>query len=112
MTKRIYMAAAAVAAIASGGWFFRRAPAQPLNAICALSRAGADVTVSREPASAEEAAERAAAELRAAGWNETPVSVRSFHLLMCGEDVLALVAEDLPSGGSRLTTLHKRRALR
>ena len=105
------MLAALAAALVSGGWFFKRAPAPPPGAIHSSSRAGADVSVRHDPNPAFDAAERAAAELRAEGWTETPVSAGAFHLLTRGADVAALVAEDLPSGGSRITTLHRRHTL-
>lgn len=112
MKRTVIIAAAVAAALLTGGWFFRRIPSAPKDALYALSRAGADVTVRRIPAAAEEAADRAAAELREAGWSEAPVSVRTFHLLTRGDSIAALVAEDVPSGGARLTTIIKRRAMR
>ena len=109
--KRIAVIAAIAAAAISGGWIFRRAPAPPPDAIHASSRGDATVSVRHDPSPASDAAERAAAELRADGWAETPVSTPAFRLLTRGSDVTALVAEDLPSGGSRITTLHQRHAL-
>ena len=112
MKRTAIIATVVIATLLTGGWFFRRVPAAPKDALYALSRAGADVTVRRVPAAAIDAADRAAAEFRDAGWSEAPVSVRTFHLLTRGDDVAAMVAEDVPSGGSRLTTIIKHRALR
>ena len=109
--KRAALIAAIAAAALSGGWIFRRAPAPPPDAVHASSHGDSAVSVRHDPAHASDAAERAAAELRDDGWAETPVSTPTFHLLTRGSDVVALVAEDLPSGGSRITTLHQRHAL-
>ena len=109
--KRLPLAVALTAAVLSCGWFFRRVPAPPQDAIYSGGRGGSAISVRHDPSPASEAAERAAAELRADGWVETPVSTPSFRLLTRGSDVVALVAEDLPSGGSRITTLHRRHAL-
>ena len=109
--KILALLAALAAAVVSGGWFFRRAPVPPPDATYASTRGDSAVHIRHDASQAFDAAERAAAELRAAGWADTPVSAGTFHLLTRGADVMALVAEDLPSGGSRITTLHRRHAL-
>jgi len=111
MRRMIIITAIVAAALFTGGWIFRRMPSAPKDALYAFSRAGADVSIRHDPSIADDAADRAAAELRDKGWSETPVSVRTFHLLTRDNDIIALVAEDIPSGGSRITTIHKRHAL-
>jgi len=109
--KRIAVIAAVAVAAISGGWIFRRAPAPPPDAIHSSARGDSAISVRHDSYPAPDAAERAAADLRADGWIETPVSTPTFRLLTRGGDVTALVAEDLPSGGSRITALHQRHAL-
>ena len=109
--KRIALIAAIATATLSGGWIFRRAPAPPPDAIHTSSHGDSAVSIRHDPSPALDAAERAAAELRDDGWTETPVSTPTFRLMTRGSDITALVAEDLPSGGSRITTLHQRHAL-
>ena len=58
-------------------------------------------------AGAAEAAERAANAYRAAGWEELPVSTRTFRLFARGARTAALLAEDAPSGGTRVTEFRR-----
>ena len=104
--KRSALIAVLAAAAISGGWFVRRLPQPPPGALCDVSRAKSRVSVYNAPQPAAEAVELAAAGLLAGGWTEAPVSTATFRLLTRGSDVTALVAEDLPDGGSRVTTLH------
>lgn len=110
--KRSVLLAAITVAVLTGGWIFRKVPAYPADALHRASRHDTGFSVRRDAAPAADAARRAALELISDGWTQTPVSAGTFHLLTRENDVIALVAEDLPSGGSRITTLHRRRALR
>ena len=44
---------------------------------------------------------------RAAGWEELPVSTRTFRLFARGARTAALLAEDAPSGGARVTEFRR-----
>ncbi len=111
MVRRVVAFLAIAAAVLTGGWIFRRAPATPQDALYASSHGDSQVTVRHHASQAFDAASQSAAELTSAGWTESPVSAGTFHLLTRDGDVVAIVAEDLPSGGSRITTLHRRHAL-
>ena len=86
-----------VAALLAGGWIFHtQATVEPAYA----------ETLSGDMAAAE-AAERAANAYRAAGWEELPVSTRTFRLFARGARTAALLAEDAPSGGARVTEFRR-----
>ncbi len=111
MVRRVLAFLAMAAAVLTGGWIFRRAPTMPQDALHSTSRGDSQISVRRHSSAAFDAASQSAAELVSAGWTESPVSAGTFHLLTRDGDVVAIVAEDLPSGGSRITTLHRRHAL-
>lgn len=98
--------AAALAALA-GGWVFTTR-SLPLNAEY-HSVVGGDyeVAVRFEHGTAETAAEKAAAEYKNDGWEELPVSTRTFKLFSRGRRTAALLAEDLPDR-VRVTELRRK----
>lgn len=99
-----------VAALLAGGWIFRtQATVEPAYA---ETLAGDMVVAVRfESGSAAEAAERAAETYRAAGWEELPVSTRTFRLFARGPRTAALLAEDIPSGNVRVTEFRRGKEL-
>lgn len=90
-----------------GGWFFqvRTGPEQPdyRGTIAGDS----EVSVWFESGYAFDAAAKAAAEYRSAGWEELPVSTDTFKLFAKGNRTAALLAEDL-SSGVRVTELRRK----
>ncbi len=93
-----------LSALLAGGWIFR--VQQTVDPVYSGTVAGdAQVSVRFEPGTAEEAADRAAAGYRSAGWDMLPVSTRTFKLFTRGSRTAALLAEDIPQGGSRVTEL-------
>ena len=71
----------------------------------------ANVSVRFEAGTAEEAAARAAEAYRSAGWEELPVSTRTFKLFARGRRTAALLVEDVPQGGTRVTEFRRGSAL-
>ena len=59
----------------------------------------------------EEAAARTAEAYRSAGWEELPVSTRTFKLFSRGRRTAALLVEDVPQGGTRVTEFRRGSAL-
>ncbi len=95
-----------VTALLAGGWFFR--VQKTVDPVYTGTVAGdAAVSVRFEPGTAEEAADRAAASYRAAGWDVLPVSTRTFKLFARGHRTAALLAEDSPAGGARVTEFRR-----
>ncbi len=95
-----------VSALLAGGWIFR--VQKTVAPVYAGTVAGdAQVSVRFEPGTAEEVADRAAANYRSAGWDVLPVSTRTFKLFARGRRTAAFLAEDQPQGGSRVTELIK-----
>ncbi len=89
-------------ALLAGGWIFRTAPAAAPDAYAGAFAGGQRVSVRPVPGPAAVAAERAAADYRAAGWTELPVSTRTFRLFARGARTAALLAEDAPDGRTLL----------
>ncbi|MGN0847219.1 MAG: hypothetical protein ACI4RA_07535 [Kiritimatiellia bacterium] len=103
--KRALLAFALVAALAAAGWIFR--VQKTVEPVYAGTIAGdAQVAVRFEPGAAEDAAARAAAAYRDAGWQELPVSTPTFRLFARGRRTAALLAEDAPSG-ARVTEFRR-----
>lgn len=95
-----------VAALLAGGWIFHtQATVEPAYA----ETLSGDMTVAVrfEAGPAAEAAEWAANAYHAAGWEELPVSTRTFRLFARGARTAALLAEDAPSGGARVTEFRR-----
>ena len=108
MKRRFVIPAIAVALAAlAGGWVFTTR-SLPLNAEY-HSVVGGDyeVAVRFEHGTAETAAEKAAAEYKNDGWEELPVSTRTFKLFSRGRRTAALLAEDLPDR-VRVTELRRK----
>lgn len=98
------------AALLAGGWIFRTQTAvEP--AYEATLAGDVVVAVRFEPGPAAEAADRAAAAYRAAGWEDIPVSTRTFRLFARGARTAALLAEDAPSGSARVTEFRRGKEL-
>ena len=91
-----------VGALLAGGWIFRTAPVPAPDAYAGVFAGGQQVSVRPVPGPATVAAERAAADYRAAGWTELPVSTRTFRLFARGARTAALLAEDAPDGRTLL----------
>lgn len=99
-----------VCAVLAGGWIFRTQ--QTVEPVYAGTIAGdAAVSVRFETGTAEDAAARAADAYRSAGWEEVPVSTRTFKLFARGRRTAALLAEDVPQGGVRVTEFRRGREL-
>ena len=95
-----------VCALLASGWIFHTQ--QVVEPTYAGTVAGdANVSVRFETGTAEEAAARAAEAYRAAGWEELPVSTRTFRLFAHGRRTAALLAEDNPQGGVRVTEFRR-----
>ena len=95
-----------VCVLLAGGWIFQTQRA--VEPTYAGTLAGdANVSVRFEPGTAEEAAARAADAYRSAGWEEVPVSTRTFKLFARGRRTAALLAEDVPPGGARITEFRR-----
>lgn len=93
-------------ALFTGGWIFQTR--QAVDPVYTGTVAGdATVSVRFETGTAEEAAERAAEAYRSAGWVEVPVSTRTFRLFAHGRRTAALLAEDVPQGGVRVTEFRR-----
>ena len=108
MKRRIIIPAViAILAALAGGWIFTTR-SLPLNAEY-HSLVGGDyvVAVRFEHGTAETAAEKAAAEYKNDGWDELPVSTRTFRLFSRGRRTAALLAEDLPDK-VRITELRRK----
>lgn len=99
MNRRLLLPAALAAVLlAAGGWIFRVQPAPPEPDYAAAFAGGAGVSVRFVPGCAADVAARIAADYRADGWEELPVSTAAFRLLARGRRVAAVLAEDLPAG--------------
>ena len=106
MTRRALLLLLAVPLFA--GWiFFRQARRNTDEYAAAFQDGRSAVTVSFVPAGAVQAADDAEAALRAEGWKPAPVSTPTFRLLVKGQGVAALLAEDL-RGQTRVTLLKTR----
>ena len=99
-----------VCALLAGGWIFQTR--QTVEPTYAGTVAGdANVSVRFEAGTAEEAAARAAEAYRSAGWEELPISTRTFKLFARGRRTAALLVEDVPQGGTRVTEFRRGSAL-
>ncbi len=95
-----------LSALLAGGWIFHAQ--KTVDPVYSGMVAGdAQVSVRFEPGTAEEAADRAAASYRSAGWDVLPVSTRTFKLFVRGRRTAALLAEDVPQGGTRVTEFRR-----
>ena len=99
-----------VCALLAGGWIFQTQ--RTVEPTYAGTVAGdANVSVRFEVGTAEEAAARTAEAYRSAGWEELPVSTRTFKLFARGRRTAALLVEDVPQGGIRVTEFRRGSAL-
>ena len=107
--KRIVLPAvlALMLAILAGGWIFytRTGPANPEYR--GKISGDAEVSVWFEPGNAVDAAAKTADDYRRAGWEELPVSTKTFKLFAKGKRTAAILAEDIPTG-VRLTELKRK----
>ena len=95
-----------VCTLLAGGWIFQtQRTVEPTYA--GMVAGDANVSVRFEPGTAEEAAARAADAYRSAGWEEVPVSTRTFKLFARDRRTAALLAEDVPQGGVRVTEFRR-----
>ena len=93
------------------GWIFLRRPAAAEGgAECEVGSGRTTVTVRYSAAAAAAAAEEAERAFAAEGWRRAPVSTPTFRLLLRGEAVVALLAEEV-NGRTRITTLQSRNDL-
>lgn len=102
MKPVLSICALAALAVLAGGWIFKAQRVRVEPDYHAVLAGGAAVSVRHDPGTAADAAARAAADYRAAGWDELPVSTATFKVFARGRRTAAFLAEDLPSGGATL----------
>lgn len=89
-------------ALLAGGWIFSTQRVRVEEDYHAVIAGETAVSVRHAPGTAIDAATRAAADYRADGWDEHPVSTATFKLFVRGRHTAALLAEDLPQGGAAI----------
>ena len=109
MTKRRFpiLIALLAGALLVGGWIFKAQIVAAPDLYAGTFAGDLRVAVRTAPGPAIDAAERAAADYRAAGWTELPVSTRTFRLFARGARTAALLAEDAPDGRTLLTEFRR-----
>ena len=110
MTRRIAFMFLSVVPLLAGWMFLRRSATVQDAYVCDTDGGRSRVTVRFTGAAATAAADEAEAALAADGWKRAPVCTPTFRLLMRGEALTALLAEDV-GGRTRITTLQTRNDL-